>query len=241
MPGTVLVTGASRGIGRAIATRLSCSGHPVVLNFRSSHVEADKLRAEIATAGGTSRLLPFDVADREAAFGAIESDMAEHGPYWGVVCNAGVRADGAFPGMRSSDWDRVIETNLGGFFNVVRPALMPMIRAHAGGRIVSIVSTSGLRGNRGQVNYSASKAGLVGASKSLALELAKRRITVNCVAPGLVETDLTEGVAVEAMRKLIPMQRLGTAEDVAGAVAYLFSDDAAYVTGQTLAVDGGLT
>lgn len=235
-----LITGASRGIGRAIAIRLARDGFDVALNFRERLAEAEKTATEIRESGRVAELLPFDVADREAARATITSSIEANGPFHGIVCNAGVHADSAFPGMRPEDWDRVLETNLGGFYNVVHPAIMPMIRAHAGGRIVAIASAAGTLGNRGQVNYGASKAGLIGAARSLSLELAKRKITVNSVAPGLIETDMIADLPAEELAKIIPMQRLGQPEEVAAAVAFLFSEEASYVTGQTLAVNGGL-
>ncbi|MBW2230280.1 MAG: 3-oxoacyl-ACP reductase FabG [Deltaproteobacteria bacterium] len=240
MDGRVLVTGASRGIGRAIALKLAPAGHSLVLNYRSNHDEADRTAQLIRDVDGEVTLLPFDVGDREACTKALEADLLANGAYYGVVCNAGVHADGAFPAMSEEAWDQVLDTNLGSFYNVLRPLIMPMVRARRGGRIVTITSAAGMMGNRGQVNYSASKAGLIGATRSLSLELAKRRITVNSVAPGLIETEMTLGFAKDEIKRLIPMQRLGRAEEVASAVGFLFSDEASYITGQVLAVNGGL-
>jgi 3-oxoacyl-[acyl-carrier protein] reductase len=231
----VLVTGSSRGIGRAIAQRLARSGFAVTVHCRAGREAADALAKEIA---GT--VLQFDVADRAAARAALEQDVAANGPYYGIVCNAGVTRDNTFAALSEADWDEVLDTSLGGFYNVVHPLVMPMVRARKGGRIVTIASVSGIMGNRGQVNYSAAKAGLIGATKALAAELASRSITVNCVAPGFIESDMTEGLPMDQVLKGIPMSRAGKPEEVAAAVDFLLSDDASYITRQVISVNGGL-
>ncbi len=241
MSETILVTGSSRGIGRAIALRLARAGHDLVLHCRSRRDEAEAVEADIRALGREARILQFDISDRAAAAQALEADVAEHGAYYGVVCNAGLTRDGAFPALTSDDWDQVLRTNLDGFYNVLHPLIMPMIRRRAAGRIVCITSVSGLIGNRGQVNYSASKAGVIGAAKALAIELAKRKITVNCVAPGLIDTDmLSDDLPMEEILAMIPMQRMGSPDEVAAAVAFLVSPEAGYITRQVLAVNGGL-
>ena len=236
----VLVTGASGGIGRAIAALLARDGFAVTLHYRSGKKKAEQVRAEIEAAGGTAALLQFDISDRDLTRQMLNDDIEQHGAYYGVVCNAGITRDNAFPALSDEDWDQVIHTNLDGFFNVVQPLTMPMVRAKQGGRIVAMSSVSGVMGNRGQVNYSASKAGLIGAVKALALELAKRKITVNCVAPGLIETDMVNEEIVNEAMKFIPAQRMGTPEEVASLVGYLFSDQAAYVTRQVISINGGM-
>lgn len=240
MSDTILVTGSSRGIGKAVALRLARDGFDIVLHCRKQQEAAAAVAKEIEAMGRQVRILCFDVADREATRNALEADMEAYGAYYGVVCNAGITADGAFPALSDTDWDSVIHTNLDGFYNVLKPLSMPMIRRRKPGRIVVMSSVSGLMGNRGQVNYSASKAGLIGATKALAVELAKRKITVNCVAPGLIETEMAEEHVIEEALKAIPMQRLGTAEEVAATVAFLCSADAGYITRQVFAVNGGM-
>ena len=220
----VIVTGSSRGIGKAIAESLCAAGYEVVTHSVRS--------------GGTD--LTFDVSDRAAAQAALEKWVAENGAPYGVVLNAGIAADNAFPAMGDDEWDRVLRTDLDGFYNVLKPLVLPMVQARAGGRIIAISSISGVIGNRGQVNYSAAKAGLIGAAKALAVELAKRKITVNCVAPGVIETEMIDGIFAEEVMKAIPMRRFGKPEEVAAAVRYLMSDEAAYVTRQVIQVNGGM-
>lgn len=237
---TVLVTGSSRGIGRAVALNLAAAGYPIVLHCRSGLELASQVKAEVEGLGGIARLLQFDIGDRAGVAQVLEQDIAEYGAYYGVVCNAGLARDNAFPAMTGKDWDEVIHSNLDGFYNVLNPLIMPMIRRRSPGRIVTMASVSGLMGNRGQVNYSAAKAGIIGATKALALELAKRKITVNCVAPGLIDTDMLEDLPLDEITRSIPMRRLGTAEEVAGVVKFLVSDEAAYITRQVISVNGGL-
>lgn len=237
---SVLVTGSSRGIGKAIALRLARDGYQVVVHCRSRREEADAVAGQIVANGGAARVLQFDIGEREATANALAADIEEHGCYYGVVCNAGVARDTAFPAMTGEEWDIVVGTNLDGFFNVLNPLVMPMVQRRKPGRIVTMASVSGLIGNRGQVNYSAAKAGIIGATKALALELAKRDITVNCVAPGLIETDMIAEVPMDEALKLVPARRVGRPEEVAAAVSYLMSEDAGYVTRQVLSVNGGL-
>ncbi|MEX0614795.1 MAG: 3-ketoacyl-ACP reductase FabG2, partial [Methylophaga sp.] len=214
MSEAILVTGSSRGIGKAIALRLARQGYDIVLHCRSNKAQADAVAAEIITLGRQVRVLQFDIADREQTASILEQDVEQHGAYYGVVCNAGIASDNAFPAIPGDEWDLVIRTNLDGFYNVLQPIIMPMIRRRKSGRIVTLSSVSGLVGNRGQVNYSAAKAGIIGATKALAVELAKRKITVNCVAPGLIDTEMTEDIHMEEAMKMIPMQRVGTVEEV---------------------------
>jgi 3-oxoacyl-[acyl-carrier protein] reductase len=240
MSRTILVTGASKGIGRAVAERLGADGFTIVVHYAKDEAGAAATLAAIRAAGGAGRVTCFDIADRAACRAALHADISENGAYYGVVLNAGIARDNAFPALEDEDWDRVLGTNLDGFFNVLRPAVMPMVSARRGGRIVALSSVAGLVGNRGQVNYSAAKAGIIGAAKALAVELAKRSITVNCVAPGLIATQMTEGLPLEQIVAAIPMRRMGRVEEVASVVSFLCSDGASYVTRQVISVNGGM-
>ncbi|TGD72667.1 3-oxoacyl-ACP reductase FabG [Mangrovimicrobium sediminis] len=236
----VLVTGASRGIGRATALRLAGDGFHVSVHYRGSEDAAAAVVAEIEAAGGSADLLQFDLAEREQVRECLEARIAEQGAYYGVVCNAGLHSDNAFPAMTDEQWDGVVRTNLDGFYNLLHPLVMPMIRRRGGGRIVTLASVSGIIGNRGQTNYSAAKAGVIGATKALAVELAKRKITVNCVAPGLVETDMTDALPSEEILKAVPLRRFAQPQEVAGLIGYLMSDEAGYITRQVISINGGL-
>lgn len=241
MSGTVLVTGASRGIGKAIALRLARDGYDIVVHFNSRRDAAEDVATQVRALGRQVRLLSFDVSHRDAAAKTLAADIEAHGTYYGVVCNAGIARDAAFPAMSGEDWDAVVRTNLDSFYNVLQPLVMPMVRRRAPGRIVTLASVSGIIGNRGQANYSAAKGGIIAATKALAVELAKREITVNCVAPGLIDTDMVDAnTPMEKILEVIPMQRIGKPEEVAGVVSFLMSPDAAYVTRQVIAVNGGL-
>ena len=236
---SVLVTGSSRGIGKATAIYLAKNGFDIVLHCNRNVEKLSEVKQEIEQLGQKTRVLQFDVYDREQTKEVLLKDVKENGIYYGIVANAGITADNIFPLMDDNEWDRVINTNLTGFYNTVRPLIMPMIQNRKG-RIVALASISGLTGNKGQVNYSASKAGIIGAVKALSREVAKRNITVNCIAPGVIESDMTGEIPFDMIKDAIPMNRMGTPKEVASAINYLLSEDASYITGQVISVNGGM-
>lgn len=236
----VLVTGASKGIGRAIAVAAASAGFDIAVHYNHDEDGANETIKQVNAFGVKGSLISFDISERNQTKLALEKDIEELGVYFGVVCNAGVTADNAFPSITGDDWDKVIHTNLDGFYNVLQPVVMPMVRTRKPGRIITISSVSGLMGNRGQVNYSASKAGIIGATKALAVELGKREITVNCIAPGIIESELTRDLEWEHMRASIPLRRMGKPEEVGSLAAFLLSDQASYITRQVISVNGGM-
>ena len=235
----VLITGASRGIGRAIALAASEAGYEVTAHYNKGKEEAESLEKEIIQKGGRIELIQFDVANREDCRAKLEKWSEENGALWGIVSNAGISADDSFPGMSPEAWDLVLRTDLDSFYNVIHPLIMPICRKKQG-RIITISSVSGIIGNRGQVNYSAAKAGIIGATKALALELASRSITVNCIAPGIIETAMIQDLSMEKALQSIPMGRTGKAEEVAALAIFLLSDQASYITRQVISVSGGM-
>ena len=236
------VTGGSRGIGRAVALKLAAQGWPVVINYRSNHEAAQAVVDEITAAGGKAELLPFDVADAASADAALDQWEQQHPDDYVAVLvnNAGIRRDGMMFMMGDDDWHRVIDTTLDGFFYITRRLLKHMMPRRRGGRIINMTSLSGLKGLPGQTNYSAAKAALIGATKALAQEVAARGVTVNAVAPGFIATDMTSDLNEAELAKMIPAGRFGKPEEVAALVAFLASDDAAYITGQAISINGGL-
>jgi 3-oxoacyl-[acyl-carrier protein] reductase len=235
----VLVTGASRGIGRAIALAAAVAGYPVIAHYKRSRDDIYGLLDDIRVAGGRAELIQFDIADREDCRVKLENLSEAKGSLWGIVCNAGICADNVFPALSGDDWDKVLRTNLDGFYNVLHPLIMPLCRKKRG-RVITIASVSGLMGNRGQVNYSASKGGIIAATKALAVELASRSITVNCIAPGIIETGMSESAAMDMILPAIPMGRTGKPEEVAALAVFLLSESASYITRQVISVNGGL-
>jgi len=235
----VLVTGASRGIGRAIALAVSEAGYSVTAHYNKGKEAAESLKAEIQQKGGQAELIQFDVTNRDDCCEKLEKWISENDNVWGIICNAGVCADNSFPGMSADEWDTVIRTDLDSFYNVLHPVIMPLCRKKKG-RIITISSVSGIMGNRGQVNYSAAKAGIIGASKALAVELASRSITVNCIAPGMIETEMIADLPMDTVIPMIPMGRVGKPEEVSALAVFLLSEQASYITRQVISVNGGM-
>ncbi|MDC7126940.1 MAG: 3-oxoacyl-ACP reductase FabG [Spirochaetales bacterium] len=236
----ILVTGASKGIGRAVAVEAALSGFDVSVHYNKDKDGALETAKLIEDAGRLASILSFNISDREACSKAIEAEIEQYGAYYGVVCNAGITKDNAFPSISGDDWDAVIHTNLDGFYNVIHPIVMPMVRARSGGRIIAMSSVSGIIGNRGQANYSASKAGIIGAAKALAVELGKRKITVNCIAPGVIDTDMANDVPWDYIKDSIPLRRMGKPEEVGKLAAFLLSENASYITRQVISINGGM-
>ncbi len=239
MSKTILITGASRGIGRETALYLAKNGYDLVLHCNKNIQKLEELQKEIEVFGVSTRLIQFDTSNREECKSKLLDDVKKNGTYYGIVLNAGIAKDNPLPAMEDEEWDAVIGTNLNGFYNVIKPVIMSMIQ-NRGGRIIALTSVSGLTGNRGQVNYSASKAGIIGAAKALSREVAKRKITVNCVAPGIIETDMTTDIPEEIIKEMVPLKRAGSSKEVASLINYLMSEDAGYITGQVISVNGGM-
>ena len=235
----VLVTGASRGIGRAVALAVSEAGYLVTAHYNKGKEAAESLQNEILQKGGNVELIQFDVSNREDCREKLDKWTEKNGAFWGIICNAGISADDSFPGMSGENWDSVLRTDLDSFYNVLHPLTMPLCRKKRG-RIITVSSVSGIMGNRGQVNYSAAKAGIIGATKALAVELASRSITVNCIAPGIIETEMIRDVPMDIVLPSIPMGRTGKPEEVAALAVFLLSESASYITRQVISVNGGM-
>ena len=235
----ILVTGASGGIGRAIALDCAKAGYYVICHYNRGHEKAESLLEEIKAAGGNGELIQFDIADREDCRAKLDAMTEKHGALWGIINNAGIAKDNTFAGLSGEEWDSVVHTNLDSFYNVLNPLVMPLARKKKG-RIITIASVSGIIGNRGQTNYSASKAGIIGATKALATELASRSITVNCIAPGLIETDMIKDAPMDMIMQTIPMRRAGKPSEVSSLAVFLLSEEAGYITRQVISVNGGL-
>ena len=233
----VLITGSSRGIGKAAAILLAQNGYNIVLHCNKNIDKAKEVQKEI---GQNSRILQFDISNREETKKVLLDDIEKNGVYYGIVLNAGIAKDNVLPAMEDNEWDDVINTNLNGFYNVIKPLIMPIIQSKKKNIIIALSSVSGITGNRGQMNYSASKAGIIGAVKALSLEVAKRGITVNCVAPGVIESDMTIDLPKEQVINMIPMKRFGKPEEVAAVINFLMSESASYITGQVISVNGGI-
>lgn len=235
----ILVTGASGGIGRAIALDCAKAGYYVICHYNRGQEKAESLLEEIKAAGGNGELIQFDIADREDCRTKLDAMTEKHGALWGIINNAGIAKDNTFAGLSGEEWDSVVHTNLDSFYNVLNPLVMPLARKKKG-RIITIASVSGIIGNCGQTNYSASKAGIIGATKALATELASRSITVNCIAPGLIETDMIKDAPMDMIMQTIPMRRAGKPSEVSSLAVFLLSEEAGYITRQVISVNGGL-
>ena len=235
----ILVTGASGGIGRAICAECAKAGYYVIVHYNKGAENAQKTLDEVKANGGDGELLQMDVTNRDECKEKLDALSEKHGALWAVISNAGVSSDTTFAGMSGESWDRVIRTNLDGFYNVVQPLILPMARKKRG-RIITMASVSGLIGNRGQVNYSAAKAGIIGATKALAVELASRGITVNCIAPGIIDTEMIKDAPLDLILESVPMKRVGKASEVASLALFLLSEGASYITRQVISVNGGI-
>jgi 3-oxoacyl-[acyl-carrier protein] reductase len=234
----VMITGASRGLGKEMALELAEAGYDLWLTYQSSDAKAEEVKSAVEAKGSQCKLMKFDISDYESSTNVIKTALKDGTP-WGLINNAGITADGLFMRMKNDQWDRVVKTGLNGFYNVTQPIVSAMVRKKEG-RIINISSVVGLSGNPGQVNYAAAKAGLVGVTKSLALEVARRNILVNCIAPGFIETDMTEDLNTEELTKNIPLGKLGQPKDIAKCALFLLGDGSEYITGQTISINGGI-